>query len=203
MYNYSYRSVIDYPVGQNMGYIVDGFWDEQSLSNMTVVPTLGPVQEGDFKYKDLNNDKIIDNNDMTAIGYSWMPEYNYFLNLNLQYDNFYLYAIGQGTRNSSTMLRGYYIPFGTQGNAFSYAKDSWSKETADKAIYPRLSTVSNSNNNQANNVWLRSADYFKIRNVELGYILPQKVFGPNKTIKLYVRGQNLPVSYTHLPFKCA
>lgn len=191
LYNYSYRSVIDYPVGQNMGYIVDGFWDEQSLSNMTVVPTLGPVQEGDFKYKDLNNDKIIDNNDMTAIGYSWMPEYNYFLNLNLQYDNFYLYAIGQGTRNSSTMLRGYYIPFGTQGNAFSYAKDSWSKETADKAIYPRLSTVSNSNNNQANNVWLRSADYFKIRNVELGYILPQKVFGPNKTIKLYVRGQNL------------
>ena len=191
LYNYSYRSEIGKPVGQSFGYIVDGFWTEQSLSNMTVVPTLGPIQEGDFKYKDLNNDNIIDNNDMTAIGYSWMPEYNYFLNLNLQYGNFYLYVIGQGIRNSSIMLGGYYIPFGTQGNAFSYAKDSWTKETADKAIYPRLSTVSNSNNNQANDVWLKSRDYFKIRNVELGYILPQTVFGSDKTVKLYVRGQNL------------
>ena len=79
--------------------------------------------------------------------------------------------------NSSVMLSDSpdtFLPFWNNNNAFQYAKQSWTPGTAATAVLPRLSTLNNPNNSQASTVWLRSNDYFKLRNLEIGYEFPQK-----------------------------
>jgi TonB-linked SusC/RagA family outer membrane protein len=202
IYEFGYRSEIGKPVGQNFGYVADGFWDNSTLSNMSAIPTFGNIQQGDTRYVNMNNDKVIDNNDMTAIGYSRLPEYTYSVTLNLKYKGFYFYCLGQGTRNGSEMLTGYFIPFSTQGNTFNYAKQSWSESTSSSARFPRLSTESNSNNNQNSTIWLYSSDYFKLRHLEIGYELPKKWIQSThfNSIKISVHGQNLLTRASEIDF---
>lgn len=193
IYEYAHRSVIGKPVGQQFGYIDNGFFTDAILVNYPITQTFGDVIAGDTRYVDQTGDNIINNNDMVPIGYSGMPEYTYTASIELGYKGFYLSAMGQGTANSSIVLGGYFIPFASQGNSFSYAKKSWTPNTAETATFPRLSSVANTNNNQSSTVWLRSADYFKLRNVEIGYDFPQKwlqkIFF--KEARVYLRGLNL------------
>jgi len=193
IYQNDYRSSIGKPVGQNFGYVTNGFYDAASVANMTVIPSFGDVQEGDTKYEDLNGDNVINDDDVTSLGYTGIPEYTYTLGLDLKYKKISLSLMGQGTMHSSYMLGGYYIPFATQGNAFEYAKDSWTSATASTAKYPRLSSVQNSNNNQGSKIWLLSGDYFRLRNVELGYDLPVEWASSLHfaNMKVFVHGQNL------------
>jgi hypothetical protein len=92
------------------------------------------------------------------------------------------------------MLGGYVVPFSTQGNAYnSFTENSWSPQTAATANYPRLSTSSNSNNTQPSSIWMASADYFKLRSLEIGYDL-NKAWLDNfkfKTVRIYLRGTDL------------
>lgn len=130
------------------------------------------------------------------MGYQDLPQYTYTFSLNLKYKNVYLYAMGQGTINSSIMLTNAadtFLPFWNNNNAFQYAKQSWTPETAATAVLPRLSTLNNPNNSQASTVWLRSNDYFKLRNLEIGYEFPQKWMKEIgfRGAKVYFRGQNL------------
>ena len=144
---------------------------------MTAIPSFGSVQEGDARYVDVNNDGVINEFDVVPLGYQDIPQYTYTFSLNLKYKNVYLYAMGQGTINSSIMLSDSpdtFLPFWNNNNAFQYAKQSWTPETAATAVLPRLSTLNNPNNSQASTVWLRSNDYFKLRNLEIGYEFPQK-----------------------------
>ena len=101
VFEYDYRSEIGKPVGQLFGYVANGFWDKSSLESMTITSTLGEVQAGDIRYVDFNGDTYIDNNDMTSIGYTPLPEYTYSISVDLKYKNIFFYILGQGTMNSS------------------------------------------------------------------------------------------------------
>lgn len=168
------RSGIGMPVGQLFGYEAIGFYaTDDEAKNAVVKQTFGNTQAGDVIYKDNTGDDKIDISDMVPLGYSFVPQYTYTLSFELKYKSFSLSAMGQGTMNSSVMLGGYAVPFSTQGNAYTtFAENSWSPTTATTATYPRLSTGLVSNNVQTSSLWLRSGDYFKLRNVELGYNLP-------------------------------
>lgn len=191
-----YLSWIGKAVGQKWGLLCDGFYTAEDLDNMTAIPSYGSVQEGDARYVDVNNDGMIDSFDVVPMGYQDLPQYTYTFSLNLKYKNVYLYAMGQGTINSSIMLTNAadtFLPFWNNNNAFQYAKQSWTPETAATAVLPRLSTLNNLNNSQASTVWLRSNDYFKLRNLEIGYEFPQKWMKEIgfRGAKVYFRGQNL------------
>lgn len=191
-----YLSWIGKAVGQKWGLLCDGFYTAEDLDNMTAIPSYGSVQEGDARYVDVNNDGVIDSFDVVPMGYQDLPQYTYTFSLNLKYKNVYLYAMGQGTINSSIMLTNAadtFLPFWNNNNAFQYAKQSWTPETAATAVLPRLSTLNNPNNSQASTVWLRSNDYFKLRNLEIGYEFPQKWMKEIgfRGAKVYFRGQNL------------
>ncbi len=153
----------------------------------------GIVGAGDVIYKDLNGDKVIDDNDKKPIGYSSVPEYTYSLNLSLKYRNFDFAAFFQGVANSSVMLGGYFIPFSAKGNAYDdYAFNRWTSTNQNSAL-PRLSTVANSNNNQSSTIWLRSSEYLKLRNLEVGYNLPANILKMMSidNIRFFARGMNL------------
>ncbi len=194
VYQYEHRSALGKPVGQMFGYETAGFFasDEEAL-NHPLTQTFGDVGAGDVIFvNQTGEDQVIDNNDQIALGYTSVPEYTYSLGIDLKYKSVSLSLFGQGTLNSSVMLGGFYIPFNTQGNALDYALDRWTTDNKENARFPRLSTVSNSNNNQPSDIWLFSRDYFKLRNVELGVDLPQKMTqNVLKRARLYVRGMNL------------
>lgn len=189
------RSGIGMPVGQNFGYQAIGFYaTDAEAQNATVKQSFGDTQAGDAIYKDNTGDNIIDISDMVPLGYSFIPQYTYSLSIELKYKGVYVSAMGQGTMNSSVMLGGYAVPFSTQGNAYTtFTENSWSPATAATAQYPRLSTTSNTNNNQPSSIWIASGDYFKLRNLEVGYDLPQSLLKVInfKGARVYLKGLDL------------
>lgn len=192
VYPDAYRNATGKPIGQIFGLEAIGYY--QSAADVANHPKqmFGIVGAGDVIYKDQNGDKVIDDNDKKPIGYSTVPQYTYSLNINLKYHNFDFVAFFQGVANSSTMLGSYFIPFNTKGNAYDYAFNRWTA-TNQNASLPRLSTVDNANNYQSSTIWLRSADYLKLRNLELGYQLPSNLLKKLSVnnLRLFVRGMNL------------
>src|SRR5690606_30493464 len=93
-----------------IGYLSDGIFmsqdeiDNHSINqdqagNTTIVP-------GDIKYKDLNDDKIIDWRDQDEIGYSTFPDLTYGLNLEVGYKGFSVTALFQGASMFNSMISG-------------------------------------------------------------------------------------------------
>lgn len=192
VYPDAYRNATGKPVGQIFGLEAIGYY--QSAADVANHPKqmFGIVGAGDVIYKDQNGDNVIDDNDKKPIGYSAFPQYTYSLNIDLKYRNFDFIAFFQGVANSSTMLGSYFIPFSTKGNAYDYAFDRWTP-TSQNVSLPRLSTVDNANNYQSSTLWLRSADYLKLRNLELGYQLPADLLKKMSmnNLRFFVRGMNL------------
>lgn len=189
------RSGIGMPVGQFFGYEAIGFYaTDADAKNATVKQTFGNTQAGDIIYKDNTGDGKIDISDMVPLGYSFVPQYTYSLSFELKYKGIYLAAMGQGTLNSSVMMGGYAVPFSTQGNAYKpITEKSWSPTYTGTPLYPRLSTTAVSNNIQSSSLWLRSGDYFKLRNLELGYDLPKSMLKAIsfKAARIYLKGLDL------------
>ena len=192
IYPDEYRNVTGKPVGQVFGLEAIGYYKSNADVASYPVQLFGAVGAGDVIYKDMNNNNIVDDNDKKPIGYTDIPEYTYSFNLDLKYKNFDFNAFAQGTGHSSVILGSYFIPFNTKGNAYTYAFDRWTSTNQDSK-FPRLSTVANANNNQANTIWLRSADYLKIRNLEIGYSLPESLMKSIHVskIRVFARGMNL------------
>ena len=71
-------------------------------------------------------------------------------------------------------------------------KDSWTPENPD-ASYPRLTMQYTSNDTKYSSYWLRKANYLKLQNVQLGYVLPQHLLQRLRLqyVRLYLSGQNL------------
>ncbi len=192
IYPDAYRNATGKPVGQIFGLEAIGFYKNNADVANYPKQMFGIVGAGDVIYKDQNGDKVIDDNDKKPIGYSTIPEYTYSLSLNLKYRNFDLTAFFQGVANSSAMLGNYFIPFSTKGNAYDYAFDRWTVDNQNASL-PRLSTIDNANNYQSSTLWLRSAEYLKLRNLELGYQLPGNLMKRLSldNIRFFVRGTNL------------
>ena len=192
IYPDAYRNATGKPVGQIFGLEAIGYYKDAADVANYPKQMFGIVGAGDVIYKDLNGDKVIDDNDKKPIGYSSVPEYTYSLNLSLKYRNFDFAAFFQGVANSSVMLGGYFIPFSAKGNAYDYAFNRWTSTNQNSAL-PRLSTVANSNNNQSSTIWLRSSEYLKLRNLEVGYNLPANILKMMSidNIRFFARGMNL------------
>lgn len=70
----------------------------------------------------------------------------------------------------------------------------WTEETKDFATYPRLTIGMNDNNKNAeSSLFLYDASYLRVKNVELGYSLPQKAirFARLQNVRIYFQGLNL------------
>jgi hypothetical protein len=90
-------------------------------------------------------------------------------------------------------------PFGTQYNRNVLqwiADDYWSPTNQNiYAAYPRLTKFDNPHNTANSDYWLRSADFLKLKNIEVGYKYTLK---EGATIRAYVSGVNV---WTFAPFK--
>jgi len=154
---------------------------------------------GDIKYSDLNGDGVVNSEDRTIIGFGNVPEINYGLNLGAEYKNFDFSILFQGAANFDMYLSneaawaffnggkvfGDHLgraQIGTDGNVIN-----------QDATYPRLSISSNSVNERTSSYWIKSGDYVRLKNIELGYTLPKSLMNKMGVshFRIYVNGRNL------------
>ncbi len=159
------------------------------------VPTTGP-KPGDVKYQDTNGDGKIDANDRSFIGNTF-PRYEYSININLTYKNFDMNIFGQGVGQRNNYLSGTgAVPFNSSdfiASLLDIHKDYWTP-TNQNATFPRLlPSGSGGNNFLLASQWLRSAAYFRIKNINIGYTLPKAWLNKAKisNVRIYVSGSNL------------
>jgi TonB-linked SusC/RagA family outer membrane protein len=210
-----YNGATGRPYGTQIGLVATGFYQlndfnaDGSLKTGQPVPAFGTVQPGDLKYKDLDNNGVVDANDVTAIGKSLYPRLTYTFGANINYMGFDLGIFLQGTGGSNiNLLNSAYtqtVAFVNNSNAYTIAKGAWAYypdqniDTRATATYPRLTTLSNANNFRASSFWIKSGDFLRIRNAELGYTFPVRSIskaGINK-LRVFVNAAN-PVTWSTL-----
>ncbi|MFV0507552.1 MAG: TonB-dependent receptor [Bacteroidales bacterium] len=163
----------------------------QSEDEIEKSPTQGGVKPGNIKYKDQNNDGIIDGEDRTILNRK-VP-INFGGNIRFGYKNFDFSANFYGRLNVMNYLSDYSgWAFFLSENARPIHKDSWTPENPN-ASYPRLTLVNTANDTQYNSFWLRKADYLKLQNIQVGYTLPKASLEKLRLqyLRIYLAGQNL------------
>lgn len=194
-------SRIGYPVNQQWGYIAERlFVDQEDINNspeqFNGFSTSNSYLPGDIKYKDVNNDGVINELDQTPIGKPNVPEIVYGFGFSAVYKNFDFSVFMQGVARSSFFINpGEISPFVNERNALSIIADNhWSENNPNpNAFWPRLSTYQIENNERPSTWWLRDGDFLRLKSVEFGYTITEKagkLFSMAKT-RLYFTGLNL------------
>ncbi len=192
---YEYLESTGRPLGQQWGLQAIGHFVDQADIDNSVPQQFGPVKPGDLKYKDVNNDGVVNANDMVPMGYStsW-PEIYYGFNLGLEWKGLGFNAYFQGVANYSAWLTSsIYRPLVNNTSISQYAwENRWTPENPT-ARFPRLTTETVQNNTQNSSVWLQDRSFLKLRNCEVYYKLPETWLEKIKlkTAKVYVRGTDL------------
>lgn len=150
---------------------------------------LGPYQEGDIAYEDINGDNIVDQRDLVSLGSSH-PRAVLGIDVNLKYKNWSLYLLGTSNVGFYKMrTNDYYQPNGEEKYSVM-AQERWHKDNNPSGSYPRLTATAATNNSVWSDFWLQDASFFRLKNAELGYTFefPESAF---KRLKIFARGTNL------------
>ena len=204
-----WRSKIGSKLSQTYGYIAERlFVDDEDVAN-SPKQQFGEYTAGDIKYKDINRDGIIDEQDIVPIGYPTTPEIIYGFGFSVGYKAFDFNCFFQGSARSSFFIDPLRItPFaqpydpdnelgGKQANNALLqviANNHWSESNQNMyAFWPRLSDTAISNNNQSSTWWLRDGTFLRMKSAEIGYTLPKRLTSKAKleNLRIYVSGTNL------------
>jgi len=203
------------PVGTWYGLICDGFFQSQEeIDNSAVIPGQ-TILPGDLKYRDIPNKKdangnwvgdgVIDQNDVVPIGNNKPVKY-FGINLGFEYRGFDFAMLWQGAYDrdiylmnaGEAFISGFPQVNQSYGQAYEHLLGRWTPENAQTATFPRLSPGGNRYNdsplNGINSFWVRSGNYIRLKNINLGYTLPDsfsKNYLWNLKVKFFANAQNL------------
>ena len=201
---YPNLSVIGTPADAARGLIALGFFKDQAEIDASPLQEFGQVKVGDIKYKDVNGDNVINENDFVAMDHgSAFPALNYAFNLGLEFKGFGINATFQGAALQTKSLQyvdGVWGALSDNRNLSQEYYDNCFDRAGASALYPRLSTTNVANNAQASTIWYRNVSWLKLRDCELYYRLPASLLSRMKVAdaKLFVQGQNL-LSFDNIP----
>ena len=189
------------PINGYYGYKTDGiFKSQKEIDNYAKQEVAGVGYEtkpGDIKYVDVNGDGVVNSNDMTYLGYGNIPEIIYGINGALNWKNLDFSFLFQGAARAQVYLKGGVIqPYFNQGNLPQFWVDeAWTEDNVN-ARYPRL--VNSTHNFPGTDIsgvqtYLYDASYLRLKNIEIGYTLPDKWLRPAgiSSMRVYVNAQNL------------
>ncbi len=185
----AYLSSLNQPVDIIFGYVAKGLYRSASEISSSPSQFLGLYGVGDIAYEDLNNDNMIDQRDRKIIGNSF-PRFSIGTTLNLKFKGLGLYILGTSALGNKNILNnGFYRNQG-EGKYSTLAMDRYHPVNNPGGTQPRLTTMNNVNNDPASTFWMESADYFRLRNVELSYEM-SPASNALKQWKFFLRGTNL------------
>ena len=206
------------PIGSYYGHRVEGiFQSKEEIDALNAVAKekglnggyyqMAGTSPGDFKFKDLDGNGVIDDLDRDYLGHGF-PTLNYGLNLTASYKGWdatlYIYGLaGQDIlsyayKNLTTMRPG---TEGYQNILREYAQNAWTSENRSTK-YQRLTRQDDNHNTRVSDYYLMNGDFLKIRNIQIGYSLPKNVL---KTLmidnlRVFVSAEDL-FTFTSYPAK--
>ena len=182
------------PFGSIVGYVFDGLFQNQQE-----VLTYGQdnARVGGMRYKDLNGDGKITPDDQTWI-YSPVPDLSFGLNLECSYKNFdfqmfWQGVLGQDVYNNQKFQNDFWAVTDAGSNKGQRVLDAWLPNVNSKSTIPMLSTNNNSDEGRASSYFVENGSYAKLRTIQVGYNLPDKVLDKLRMTKarVYVAGNNI------------
>lgn len=183
------RTLAGYPIGHFYGYKVKGVYQTYEDIDTSPANNIAAVKPGDLKFEDVNGDGVIDNKDRTMIG-NPTPDFTYGFSVNLGYKGFDLTAEFMGAYGNE-IYRGWGESSYATLNYQAHRLNRWhGKGTSN---WEPISDSSRAINQQNSSYYIEDGSFFRFRNVQLGYSLPQEVVQRFKVQKLrfYANVQNL------------
>lgn len=187
---HEYMNATGHPMGAQLIYQTIGInKDKTYLQKYTQMSGAGL---GDFIYEDLDGNSVIDNYDRKRCDLTTTPQIVFGFNFNATWKNLDFSMLLQGQALACCYYSPYCDPVSSNVNAEA-ARNAWTLDNTN-TDYPRLgSTVSNGGVRMVS-FYYRNASFLRLKNIEIGYTIPQKVFGagaPVKGLRLYIGGYNL------------
>lgn len=216
-HRYSYQDLTGMSLWTPYLYIADGLYTPDDF-NITIDPVSGAesyqlkpgiadpgaaVAPGDIKYRDLNEDGLINDDDKTYRNghLDKTPRSVYGLSLNAEWKGFFAGIFFQGVTGCSINLMSKasnFMPFNQGKDASSARMEAMNRWKAsdpynDNVLYPRLRNNTFAHNLQASTWWYRDASFIRLKNVEFGYQFNKKQLKSLRltNLRLYVQGTNL------------
>jgi TonB-linked SusC/RagA family outer membrane protein len=193
---YDYMYSTGNPIGQPIGYKFAGFFQSyQEIASSPQQFGLSNLAPGDIKYKDLNNDGVINQNDVCPIGHSPVPEITYSLQLGCFIKNLDFSIMFQGAALSSVYMVSDLGWDNSWGNYYENNINRWTPETAATANYPHFLQKADAGNQNyyLSDFWLKDGDYLRLKNIQIGYTLPKFLLRktPVQSVRFYANAFNL------------
>lgn len=183
------RTVVGQPISSFYGYEMEGIFQNQAEIDNS------PTQEentapGDIKWKDQNNDGLIDSEDRTFLG-DGFPDFVFGLNLSLAYKNFDFSIFANGSLgvqiyNALRMDLMSSLPI----NKHVDILDRWTGEGTSNEI-PRVVYNDPARNVRASDYFIEKGDYLRLNTIQLGYTVPKNSFNNLTSVRAYITVQNL------------
>lgn len=188
------RNQEGHAVSSFYGYDVVGLFS--SADDVTNWAKQDGAAPGRFKYRDVNNDGVINSEDRTFIG-DPNPDFTYGLNLAAQYKGFDMSAVFYGSQGNEAVntVPVYTHFFGTYVSAKSNVlKDAWTPENLETTVPKIESQNSFSTAGVFNSYFVENASYLRMKSLILGYTFKDSSFLRsinNKKLRVYLQGSNL------------
>jgi TonB-linked SusC/RagA family outer membrane protein len=188
------RNAVGQAINSFYGYKIIGFFNDDD--DVTKSPTQTDAAPGRFKYQDTDGDGKITDADRIFFG-NPNPKFTYGLNLNVAYKGFDLNAFFYGVQGKDAMnynrwWTDFYAAF--QGGKSNIAlHDSWTPDHKNAKVAIQEVDGNFSTNNTVNDYLMENASFLRMKNLQLGYTVPQSVINRFKIdrIRIYVQATNL------------
>lgn len=196
--SFAQRHVEGQPGGSFYGFVTDGLfqnWDEvnnYALQQQGADPYTSTAP-GDIRFKDLNNDGVINDDDRTLIG-NPSPEWTFSMNNTFAYKNFDLEVFLQGVAGND-ILNGNRIwqeGMSVIQNQTTKVLNRWTGEGTSNSV-PRAVFSDPNQNTRLSDRWVENGSYLRLKTLTLGYTLPQKLTERMylSNVRFYFSGHNL------------
>jgi hypothetical protein len=183
------RTEVGHPVAAFYGYVTEGIFQNSeeiaahAFQNESTAP-------GDIRFRDLNGDNIINEDDRTFIG-DPTPDLVYGITADVQYKGFDLSLFIQGTQGND-IYNGIFRYDFFYTNRPQSSLERW-RGPGTSNFEPRVNLNDPNFNARASDRFVEDGSYLRIKNLQLGYTLPQSLLGKLQIQKfrVYVAAQNL------------
>lgn len=199
--NGTYDNILGRPLGSFYGYVADGIFKSQEEVDSHAAQDGKGI--GRIRYRDVNNDGVIDAKDRTWLGDPF-PDFEYGININLAYKNFDLVLFFQGIHNVDVYNKlkiesDFWSASDVGSNKGRRLLSAWDPITNPKSNIPSLTTSDTNDEKRFSSYFIENGSYLKFRNAQLGYTLPKNLTDKIKLerLRFYVSGQNLFTIKSH------
>lgn len=186
------KTIIGRPINSRFGFIADGlFQTEEEVTNSPSQPGKGL---GRIRFRDLNKDNIINDQDRDYIG-NFNPDFTYGINFAFRYKNFDLSFFIQGVKGIDVYND--YITFTNFSSLWpgtnwgERVMDAWTPANTGSTI-PALTLVNRNDEGRSSTYYVENGSYVRLRNVQLSYTLRDKWKALRfQSAQLFIQGNNL------------